>query len=137
MKNWLSLCDWRQDVEHHRAVWHAQKIWKARRSKRKRRKRCERSGLGGGGILEKGKPVAAKSAHSAALLDRLRNINLQHYRLGEGVIPIGMSFLTRLVYPRPAPPLWPNGFRISSISISTPNSDNSITNLFIAMENHC
>lgn len=50
MKNWLSLCDWRQDVEHHRAVWHAQKIWKARRSKRKRRKRCERSGLGGVGV---------------------------------------------------------------------------------------
>lgn len=47
MKNWLSLCDWRQDVEHHRAVWHAQKIWKARRSNGKRRKRRGRSGLGG------------------------------------------------------------------------------------------
>lgn len=31
----------------------------------------------GGG---KGRAVAAKSAHSAALLDRLWNINLQHYR---------------------------------------------------------
>lgn len=50
MKNWLSLCDWRQDVEHHRAVWHAQKIWKARRSEGKRRKRLERSGLGGVGV---------------------------------------------------------------------------------------
>lgn len=50
MKNWLSLCDWRQDVEHHRAVWHAQKIWKARRSWRKRRKRRKRSGLGGVGV---------------------------------------------------------------------------------------
>lgn len=50
MKNWLSLCDWRQDVEHHRAVWHAQKIWKAKRSERKRRKRHERSGLEGVGV---------------------------------------------------------------------------------------
>lgn len=75
-------------------------------AREKRRKRRERSGLGEWEWHSgKGRPVAAKSAHSAALLDRLRNINLQHYRLGEGVIPIGVSFLTRLVYPRPASPL--------------------------------
>jgi len=72
------------------------------REKTKKKMRKKWFSRGGSGILREG-PVAAKSAHSAALLDRLRNINLQHYRLGEGVIPIGMSFLTRLVYPRPAP----------------------------------
>lgn len=42
----------------------------------------------------KGRAVAAKSAHSAALLDRLWNINLQHYRPEERPSPSPLPLLS-------------------------------------------
>lgn len=48
-----------------------------------KRKEAVQGGSGMMGVAHgggKGRAVAAKSAHSAALLDRLWNINLQHYR---------------------------------------------------------
>lgn len=87
----------------------------------------------------KGRPVAAaKSAHSAALPDRLRNINLQHYRPRKERYPQHtVNSPTRVPHQEPG---W-QPVRLEWIPKDFPPArppplGNSITNLFISMENH-
>lgn len=147
MKNWLSIGDWRKRLEYRRAVWRSQKGRKVEKGVERTREREREtrwkwfSRDGGNGTPETGsRPAcAAKSAHSAALLDRLRNINLQHYRLRGGAPAISSSskFLWHASRTRNRPQHTDNpsdGFRISRHLHSPRNIDNSITNLFIATE---